>query len=224
MFKLTRLGLIAAVVLTGIAMTLYPGGTFFHRAGHGYSFFQNSLSDLGSTVAWNGQTNPGSLFHLGACIVLVMAGCTGLLALVAVYSSSLRTRGLTRAAGIAVVVAGVALVGAAVTPQDRQPELHGQFSLLAIGSFAMGTALLAATTALDARFRRRVPICWSLLTLIVLAWASVMLSAHPTSDLELAIPVTLQKIVAITLVATLVFQSYEAERVAVPGAMTTKAG
>jgi len=42
-----------------------------------------------------------------------------------------------------------------------------------------------------------------------------MLTVPPTTDLQLAIPVTLQKLVAITLVGTLVLQSYEAERVAV---------
>jgi hypothetical protein len=130
---------------------------------------------------------------------------------------------LARAAGAVVLVAGAGLVGAALTPQDRYSALHGQFTLLAVGSFPMATALLSLATALNARFRRRVPISWFVLTLVVVAWASVMLSAQPTTDLELAIPVTLQKVVAITLVATLTFQSYEAERVAAAAAIVQKA-
>jgi hypothetical protein len=39
------------------------------------------------------------------------------------------------------------------------------------------------------------------------------LAARPTTDLELAISVTLQKIAGIALVATLTFQGWEAEHV-----------
>ena len=223
-FKLTRLALITAVLLTGIGMILYPGGTFFDRAVRRYSFFHNSLSDLGSTVAWNGQANPGAVFFLAAAIILVVAGCTCLLALIGVYSSSLVTGRLARTGGVAVIVAGAALAGAALTPEDLKPALHHQFSLLAVSSFPAGTAFLAAATALDARFPRRVPVGWLILTLIVAAWAGVMSSVHPTNSSELAIPVTVQKIVAITLVTTLVFESYEAENAGASGAMAAKAG
>jgi hypothetical membrane protein len=213
-FRLTRWALLAAAVLTGIAMILYPGGTFLRPASPGYSFFENSLSDLGSTVAWSGEANRGSPFHLAASLILVLAGCACVLGLIRVYSSSLIPRRLARGAGIIVLLAGTALLGAALTPQNRYPALHGRFTLLAVGSFPVATVLLGLATALDGRLRRRVTICWFVLTSIVVAWTSVMLSARPTTDLQMAIPVTLQKLVALTLVGTLVFQSYEAERVA----------
>ena len=69
MFRLSRIGLAAAVVLTAVAMFLYPGGTLFDRTSRGYSFFENSFSDLGSTVAWNGQSNPGSSIEFAAAIL-----------------------------------------------------------------------------------------------------------------------------------------------------------
>lgn len=212
-FKLTRSALVVAALLTGIAMIVYPGGTLLRPATRGYSFFHNSLSDLGSTVAWSGQANPGSPFHLAASVILVVAGCACVVALIWVYSSSPMTRWLARAAGAVVLLAGAGLVGAALAPPDRYASLHGQFTLLAVGSFPVATALLSLATALNARLRRRVPIGWFVLTLVVVAWASVMLSTRPTTDLALAIPVTLQKVVAITLVATLILQSYEAEHV-----------
>jgi hypothetical membrane protein len=222
-FRLARWGLLAAAALTGIAMILYPGGTFLRPASPGYSFFRNSLSDLGSAVAWNGRPNRGSWFHLAASLILVLAGCACFLGLIRVYCSSLVPRWLARGAGIVVLLAGTALLGAALTPQDRYSTLHGQFTLLAVGSFAIATALLGFATALDSRFRRRVTICWFVLTFIVVAWASVMLSGRPTTDLQLAIPVTLQKLVAVTLVGTLVFQTYEAERVAATDTAATRA-
>jgi hypothetical membrane protein len=221
MFRLSRVGFAAAVVLTGVAMVLYPGGTVFDRTRQGYSFFENSFSDLGSTVAWNGQSNPGAPFELAAAIVFVLAGCICFFALVRVYSSASRTRWLARAGGIVALVAGSALVGTALTPEDRLPELHGHLTLLVVGSFPIATALLAMVTAQDPRIPRRASVCWLALTVLVIAWASAMLSIRPRTGHELAIPVTLQKVVGFALLATLALEGYEAERI---GAMPSNRG
>lgn len=211
-FKLSRYGAIAAAGFTLAAMFLYPGGTLLNPATRGYSFFQNSLSDLGGTAAWNGQVNPGLPFHLAASAMLVVAGVGCFVTLVRAYSISPITSWLARTAGAIVLLAGAGVIGAALAPYDRYFALHGQFALLAVGAFPVATAFLSLATMLNGRLRRRVPIGWLALTAVVVAWASMMLRAQPTTELELAIPVTLQKVVALALVATVVFQSYEAER------------
>lgn len=48
------------------SMFLYPGGTGLDASTAGYSLWQNFLSDLGMTVAHNGQTNGVG----GLCYVL----------------------------------------------------------------------------------------------------------------------------------------------------------
>jgi hypothetical membrane protein len=213
MFRLSRIGLAAAVVLTAVAMVRYPGGTLCDPTSRGYSFFENSFSDLGSTVAWNGQSNPGSPFESAAAIVFVLAGCVCFFALVRVYSSASKTRRLARAGGFVALVAGLGLVGTALAPEDRLPELHSKLTLLVVGSFPIATALLAVATARDPRIPRRASVCWLALTVIVIAWTSAMLSIHPSTGRELAIPVTLQKVVGFALLATLVLEGYEAERI-----------
>jgi len=214
-FKLTRWATVSVAVLTGIAMLLYPGGTLRNPSTRGYSFFQNSLSDLGSTVAWGGQANShGAVFFVSGSIILALAGVGCLVALVLVYSSSRITSWLAGTAGAVGVLSCAGLMGAALTPEDRNLALHGKFSSLAIGALPVATALLALATALNGRFPRRVPIGWLVLTLVLVAWASVM-TWQPTTDLELTIPVTLQKIVAVALLVVLTLQSYEAERVVV---------
>jgi hypothetical protein len=211
-FRLTRWAFALAAALEGMAMLVYPGGTPLRSETRGYSFFQNSLSDLGSTVARNGEANPGYLIHIAAALILVVAGGATYGALIRVYESAPVTRRLARAAGALVLLAAAGLLGAALTPPDLHAAFHRQFTLLAVGSFPLATALLTLATALGPGVRRRVPVSWLLLTLIVVAWASMMLTARPTTDLALAIPVTLQKITGVTLVATLVFQGWEAER------------
>jgi hypothetical membrane protein len=213
--KLFRPVAIVAALLFGIAMLLYPGGTLLNPSTRGYSVFQNSLSDLGSTVAWNGQPNPrGALFNLAGCLLLVFAGLGCFIALIHVYSSSTRTSRLARTAGALVLLAAAGITGAALSPQDQYPALHGRFTLTAVCFFPVATALLALVTALDGRFRRRASLGWLVVTVVVLVWVSVM-PWRPTTDLQLAIPVTLQKIVALTMLCTLALESREAERVTI---------
>jgi hypothetical protein len=145
-FKLTRWAAVAVAVLSGIAMLLYPGGTARNPSARGYSFFQNSLSDLGSTVAWDGQANSrGAAFFVAGAILLALSGSGCLVALIRVYSSSRIASRFARTAGAAGLLTCAGLIGAALTPVDRSPALHGQFTLLAIGAFPVATALLAAT-------------------------------------------------------------------------------
>ena len=52
---------------------------------------------------------------------------------------------------------------------------------------------------------------WFALAVVLLAWMVVM-RWRPSTDLALAVPVTLQKLVAVAAVLSLVLQSREAER------------
>jgi hypothetical protein len=205
--------MLPACIFTGVAMVVYPGGTLRDHSTRGYSFFQNSLSDLGMTVAWGGQPN-----YLGALLfvcgfgffVVACVGCTA--ALIRSLFSSRATRAVLFVTMAAGAFSGAALAGAMLTPQDRYPALHGRFSLLALAAGFLATLLVAWATSLDWRFRRRVPIGWLVLAAALMAWWSVK-QWRPTTDLGLALPVTLQKVVAVVVVGTLIFQSYEADRV-----------
>jgi hypothetical protein len=212
-FRLSRYGVAAATALTVLSMALYPGGTLLDPATAGYSFVNNSISDLGGTVGWNGQPNLAWPVQAAASVIFIIAGVGFFLAVVRVYSASTITTRLARMAGVVVLVAGAGLIASSLTPHDRHAVLHGRFSMVAVWAFPVATALLCAATALDHRLRRRVPAGWLAMTVIVLVWASRMLGPRPATAIELAIPVTLQKMVAGALVATVFFQSYEAERV-----------
>jgi hypothetical protein len=203
--------LILAFVLATAAMLLYPGGTYLNPTARGYSFWQNSISDLGATVSWSGQRNYASPFLLAACASLLLGAAGCFMVLLPIYSSSLLMRWLTRVASALVLVAGVSLAAATATPQDRYPVLHGRLSIIAIASFPAGTAILGITSLLNPQIRRRAAAVWFVLAAIILAWASRIFD-RPTTPLELAVPVTLQKIVGFSLIAALLIQGYEAER------------
>jgi hypothetical protein len=210
--NLTRLAAFCGAALTGIAMYFYPGGTFRNPSANGYSLFQNSLSDLGSTIAWNGQPNYfGALFFASGFGVLALAGVVCFVALVRVYSSCRITRWLARAASAAGILSCAGLIAAAVAPEDRNAALHGQFTWLACGSFLAATLLFALATAFNDHFRRRVPIGWAMLTLVLFAWILVG-PLRLINDPTLSIAIVLQKVLGIAMLGIFAFQSYEAER------------
>lgn len=204
-----------ALLLIGVAMALYPGGTGRNPSTRGYSMFQNSLSDLGATIAWGGQDNSlGQRFFLAGFGLATVAIVACLASLVRLYSQSPAARGAARAAVSLGVLASASLAGAALTPEDRNPALHGHFTTLALVAGLVATLLLALATARDERFPRRVPVGWLVLAGVLAGWMT-LLPWRPSTDLELAIPVTVQKLVGVALLAVALFQIHQAERVVV---------
>ena len=125
-WKLIRAAILWFVVCAGASMLLYPGGTRLDRGAVGYSFTQNAFSELGRTVARNGEPNLASatLFVLG----LTPAGlglAAFFVALLPLVSNHSRTaRWLARLGCVAGIIAGVAYVAVAWTPADRLPAEH----------------------------------------------------------------------------------------------------
>jgi FtsH-binding integral membrane protein len=212
-FRLVRWAIALAVVLTGMAMMLYPGGTLRDPSVHGYSMFQNSLSDLGSSVAWSGQANAlGAPVFTVAFMLFAISSAACLLALVRIYAASpIVRRVLFVATGVG-ILSCAGLAGAALTPPDLNLAWHGRFTIVALLSGIIALLLFAYATALDRRLPRAVPIGWFTLAVLLLAWMVVM-RWRPSTDLALAVPVTLQKGVAVAVVLSLILQSRAAERV-----------
>jgi hypothetical protein len=110
------------------------------------------------------------------------------------------------------VLSCAGLAGAAVTPEDSNLLLHQNFSLLASAAFLIADLFFAAVTALDGRFRKRVTIGWLIIAAALVTWIALTRS-RPTTDIQIMTAISLQKVVAATLVVNLFLQSREAERV-----------
>ena len=62
------------VLLTVIAMTTYPGGTYTDGTTVGYNFFHNFFSDLGRVTAPNGQPNTVSMILFFTALTITGVG------------------------------------------------------------------------------------------------------------------------------------------------------
>ncbi len=110
---------IAAALLAG---WMYPGGHPWDTDAPGYTFWRNTMSDLGKDIANNGEpaTWAAHVFNISTALL-----APGFVALWCILPTLLphksRMRSWVRWTGLA-SVAG--LVGVAATPADRLPDLH----------------------------------------------------------------------------------------------------
>ncbi|MFP4052458.1 MAG: hypothetical protein ACLFV7_01175 [Phycisphaerae bacterium] len=142
------LGAAQFVVLAGLAMVFYPGGTEFDpTAGH-YRFWTNTFSDLGRTRTQSGADNSLSavLYHTALGILsLSLAAAWWMLPTVA--PNHRRLKWFVRACGM-LCVAGA--VGVALTPADVSGIWHGVTIGIAAVPGMVGIVTLVAATWRDA--------------------------------------------------------------------------
>jgi hypothetical membrane protein len=220
-----RWAILIALALTVTSALSYPGGTVREEATRGYSFAHNFLSDLGGTVAFNGQRNMVGAVLFGVSVlimVLVLAGT--IVAAVRLLSATPRARAFARLAAIAGVLVCVGFLGVAFTPADRAWRLHMLSSMVAFRSFPVATALLALATARDTRFRSRATVGWMTLTLVLVGLITMThLGPSPDTEHGLVTQVITQKIMAMSVLVVLWIESQEAEVVSSRALGTTPA-
>lgn len=133
-YFLTMAGCVQFVILTLIAMILYPGGTHADPTTKGYSFFRNFFSDLGLTETISGD--PKFASFLLFTVAMVSAGAALAIFFIAFpkfFTSSPSGRWFSIFGSIAGTVSGLAFIGVAL-PADlyRQPHtLSVQIAFLA---------------------------------------------------------------------------------------------
>ena len=208
-----------ALLLGFAAMLRYPGGDPFDLSSAGYAPTRNFLSDLGMTIAYNGQTNRFGASLFAASLLVLIAGVgTILVGLVRHYSRRPRSRSFARCAGAVGALACAAFVVVAFTPENRVMALHVQATLLAWRLVPLASAFLTLAALSADGVARRSTIVLAGLTAVLAAYTAVLQWGPSTSAMRgLRTDVIAQKIVALVLVCALVFLSLDAERAAETG-------
>ncbi|KFN41423.1 hypothetical protein [Arenimonas oryziterrae] len=184
------------VVLTLLAMWVYPGGAKFDLASDHYLFFGNFFSDLGATHTYAGHRNFWSM------ALFVVAATVNGLALMrfgnawrAVYARRRHARGAGQLSQASLVVSGVCFIGIAATPWDHLLSahmnfVHAAFSLLLV--YVVSLIVLQAQNRWPRRY-----IALNVLYLMVLAGYVLMLFMGPTLETAagLGAQVVAQKII-----------------------------
>jgi hypothetical protein len=204
-----------ALLLALASMMRYPGGTALNPSTTGYSPGQNFLSDLGMTVAYNGQPNRvGALCFVLSLVILLVALSASLWKFLIFYSSEPRPRRFARAAGATGVIVCLAFSGVAVTPENRVMALHVTATLLAWRVFPILSFFLAVASLRSSLVPSRVAIVWATLTVVLTAYVGILGWGPELTTLDgLRVQAVAQKIVAATVVAIFLYLSVEGDRV-----------
>jgi hypothetical protein len=209
------LGMVASVqfiVLTIIAMFLYPGGTHADHSTTGYSFWSNFFSDLGMTSTFLGDPKAASFVLF--TIALSLAGIALCLFFVAVPHLFAKTRAMKRLSvlgSIVGVVSGVSYVGIAFSPSDRYLSLHLGFVEVAFASFLLVVVVYSIAIFLNKEYSNAYAFTYMGFALIlgVYLW---LLFAGPNIDTAqgVRIQATGQKIVVYAMIVCMFIQMYGA--------------
>ncbi|MDB4907993.1 MAG: hypothetical protein JWO05_2777 [Gemmatimonadetes bacterium] len=194
-----------AVLLSLAAMVRYPGGDPLDHSAVRYSPSRNFLSDLGMTVAYDGQPNRlGAALFAASIIALVAAGFLALLTLRAELSTTPSGRAYLRASGIVTLLTSVAFVAVGFTPENAVMSLHVQATMLGFRLLPVAVALLAAAAWQGGpALRPRALLLSAVATAFACYAAFLALGPSPDTPHGLQQDVIAQKVVAVLMVAFL---------------------
>lgn len=211
--RLQALGLLCAavqfLVLTVIAMVVYPGGATFHERSGRYLFFGNFFSDLGATRTVDGHGNLAS--HVLFAIALGVVGIA-----FAVFAPVWRS--VSRAAGSGAVAAAIAFgsgvisglgfIGIAATPWNLVYDAHNLFVRIAFGLLLIFVGAMTVVQMQTGRPRAFTVV--NLAYLAVLVGYVVMLFAGPGLDTAggFRAQVIAQKIIVYSSIVNLGIQAF----------------
>jgi len=161
------LGCLLFVILIFLAMLFYTGGTVDNPNIQGYSFWANTFSDSGRTVAHSGKTNILSMVFFSASYALFgILTIPFFMALRQFFVKIKFERIMSNIGTIFGIISSISLVGIAVTPADILYGPHMIFVYIAyISLFAMGV-LFSIAMYLNEEFPKNYAYAFIIFTII----------------------------------------------------------
>jgi hypothetical protein len=215
-FGWIMLGCILFLILTTVAMFLYPGGTRNDPTTGCYQFLANFFSDLGITVAHDGSPNtPCAALFFTALVLGGLAVILFFVAMAQFFKQPRSARVLSWIGSSIGVVSGLAYVGIAFTPGNLLLDAHILFVQVAFLCFFLAVLFYLVAILLTESYPNRYA--------AVLAGFAVILAVYlwllffgpaPDTPSGLTIQATGQKIVVYAMIITVFIEAYGARRVA----------
>jgi hypothetical membrane protein len=204
-----------ALALAAGAVLRYPGGTPLDASSQGYSIPRNFLSDLGMTVAYDGQPNKLGASLLVASLCLLVLGLGGALAaMVRLQWRDPAARRWLRGAVACGFLACTAFAGVAVTPENRVMPIHVGFTVWAWRVVPLVAACMALASVRSSLIRRRVALVWTVLALLLAGYAALLAWGPSVTSTEgLRAQVLAQKAATVMLVLALLYLARETDSI-----------
>ncbi len=198
------------VLFMMVAMWNYPGGTYRDPTTEGYLFSQNFLSDLGRWSAWNGDQNFYSSFFFGLAFVGVGVVFTlFFLNLHSLFSAEKSSHSVSKIGSAAGVMGAVFIAGVGFTPGDIAFDSHIFFANWFIRFFLAAalcyTIVFYRSEIMEVRYASGYAFFALLITtyIMILEFGPII----QQSLWALKVQVVAQKIICLTFIFSVVFQT-----------------
>jgi hypothetical protein len=203
------------VILTLLAMVVYPGGTHSDPTTRGYSFFRNFFSDLGLTETFLGQ--PKTASFLLFTVALTLAGIA-LIVFFCVFpkffAQSKTGKWLSILGSIPGLVSGIAYIGVAFTPGNLYGKSHELFVQIAFVAFFVAVLLYIIAIFLNKDYAHIYAWVFVAFALILGVYIWLLFEGPSTSTPNgLVIQATGQKIVVYAAIISMFVQAYGAWKI-----------
>lgn len=142
------------IILTGIAMIVYPGGSLIDKATIHYNFFENFFSDLGATVTPSGKKNSiSNILFISAfgSLGVAMIYFSNIWRAISVDIHKMSLFGYL--SKISMIVSGICFTGMAFTPWNVYLEYHTILLKLAFGFLLSWTMLMIILESINPKIR-----------------------------------------------------------------------
>jgi hypothetical protein len=198
-FILAILGIVLFFIIITPAILFYPGGYKLNPAAPGYSFFQNSWSDLGRTVAWSGQNNfISQIFFSIAMVVWGISFVPSIYALSSLVTISSGEKKVRRTILILAIISVLTLyIDVFFFPEDLYQFIHWFFAFISYMTLFFMEVLFAIVMFSDESYPNTHAICF-----LAVATAIAIFSIFGGA--------ILQKTITFTLTATTLFVFFDA--------------
>ena len=211
-FQFGVFGTLQFLVLTIIAMLIYPGGTIHHPEYETYDFLYNYFSDLGRTFTFDGSSN--WLSHIVFKFTLTVSGICLILffvALPSLFKSNISKVFILIAAFFG-IISGICYIGIANVPWNLDLRLHHSWVYKGFISFLIMTIFYSAAILVEQRYPNRYAKAFGIFAIILFIQIIIMLFGPRAwrSNTGLLIQAVAQKIVVYSEILVMLFQAYGA--------------
>lgn len=181
--KLLILTSVLFILLTGIAMFAYPGGTKLDINAVHYNFCKNFFSDLGATETISGKHNTVSN--------ILFISALGSIGIVLIYFSGIwraidtdvhKSKFIGYLSEIFLVICGISFIGIGFTSWNKYFEFHIIFNKLAFGFLLLWTLIIIILQSRNIKIRKLLVI--NLFYLLLLVFYVFILLFYPKFGAE----------------------------------------
>ncbi len=215
--RIAVFGGVQFIILTLLAMFLFPGGTIQNPEAGYYLFFENFFSDLGRTEDFQGNSNwiSMSLFSfalavLGTSLIIFFIAIPNLFS-----KNDNRIKLIVYSISLIGMLAGLCFIGVAFTPWDILFEAHVFFVRIGFRLLLLTCILIAILIHKTSYFPSRYAYAIVFVSIILTAYIILLTyGPKPGESLEgLMIQVAGQKIVVYLLISGIMYLAIGADKV-----------